>query len=160
MQVNQGEKCLTPMGQWGTLSQVAAGEAWESGMWGRRGIPSVQEGGSQPCWKLQPAASLGLAQSWGHTGDVPTGVIFVQKANSRPIWVCRPLQKGLQPCSRYHCPTPKLQRDPVWSLQAPGLAPSRLALLSPFLAFLKYFPTPGSHQSEVWGISVWSLTRG
>lgn len=68
------------------------------GAWGPGALGDVREerapacpggGGAQPCRKLQPAASPGLAQSWGHTGDLPRGVTFFKKANSRPNWVSR-----------------------------------------------------------------------
>lgn len=85
---------------WGTLTrewrclEIRSGSKGCAEIWGLRSLLPVQEGGAQPRWKLQPAASLGLAQSWGHSGDLPRGVIIFKKTNFRPIWVSRPLQRG------------------------------------------------------------------
>lgn len=94
---------------------------------GRRGLPSVRpEGGSQPCRKLPPAASLGPARSWGHTADAPWWEIFLQKANPRPLWVCSPFRKD---------PSPPLGI----SVQAPDSAgrPSLVLPPSPLLCLLR-----------------------
>lgn len=98
---------------WGTLTREwrclkmrpeskGCAEIWG----GAIGPLPIQEDGTQPCWKLQPAASLGLAQSWGHSGDLPRGVIFLRKTNFRPIWVSRPLQRGPHPTFSSSLPAP------------------------------------------------------
>lgn len=85
---------------WGPVSQewrcveMGPGSKGRSEMSGTIGLLPVPEGGTQPCWKLQVAPSLGLTQSWGHSGHLLWGVIFLKNTNSRPIWVSRPLQRA------------------------------------------------------------------
>lgn len=118
------------------------------GAWGPGALGDVREerapacpggGGAQPCRKLQPAASPGLAQSWGHTGDLPRGVTFFKKANSRPNWVSRACQRGAG--DPHHPLFPACSGFPP--------LPHLLSLACQVLFYIPSRPYSSTHQSSI-----------
>lgn len=123
--------------------EVPGDGAWRPGALGDVGEERAPAcpggGGAQPCRKLQPAASPGLAQSWGHTGDLPRGVTFFKKANSRPNWVSRACQRGAG--DPHHPLFPACSGFPP--------LPHLLSLACQVLFYIPSRPYSSTHQSSI-----------